>query len=108
MPGQCMLRMRNAYFLRRGPFAATDEFLEFRVVVQAIEVGIVGRPILVAPSGSKRLLERFEGLCFFPQDPEGAGGIVECARIAGSQSDGRLQVSNALIRVLLEVGKVRS
>ena len=67
----------GGYFLKRGAFAAADQFLEFRVAVQTIEVGIVGRPIRVAVSGRKRPLERVERLCLFPQDTVGTGGIVE-------------------------------
>ena len=67
--------------LGRGARALADEFLEFRVIVEAIEIGIFGRPILVAVSGSKRLLQRLERLRFFSQGAVGAGSIVEGAGI---------------------------
>ena len=67
--------MRRSLLWRRA-FAKTDQFLEFRVVVQTIEIGIIGRPIVVAVSGRKRFLERLERLYLFPQHAVGAGGIV--------------------------------
>src|SRR5208282_2040839 len=76
---------------RRGPIDA-DEFPEFHVVVQAIEIGILGRPIPVAVSGRKGLFERLERLCFSTQDPVRARSIVEGAGIAGTKGHGGLQV----------------
>ena len=89
-----------------GAFVQPNQALEFRVVVQAVEIGIIGRPIWVAVSGRKGLFERLECLCLFPKDAVGAGSIVEGVRISGSKGDGSLQVPDALVRVY--VGKVPS
>jgi hypothetical protein len=52
-------------FLGCRAFAETNKFPEFRVVVQAIEVGIMGRPIQIAVAGRKRLFECIERLNVF-------------------------------------------
>src|SRR5579863_10396238 len=95
-------------FLRRGAFAAAYQFLKFRVVVQAIKIGVFGRPITVAVSGGKRLLERLERLRFLSKGAVCAGGIVEGTGIAGAKGDGGLQVPDGLVRVLFGVGEVNS
>ena len=68
--------------------------------MQAIEIGILGRPIPVAVSGRKCLLERLERLCLLPKDAVGASGIVEGVGIARAKGDGGLQVPDALVRIL--------
>ena len=65
-----------------GGYRATDELLEFRVVLQAGEIGVPGCPVPVAVSSRKRLLDRLERLGFL-----GAGGWGRC--IGRSTRDSR-------------------
>jgi len=43
----------SGQFLGRRGFLETDESLKFRFVVKAIQIGVLGRPILVAITGGK-------------------------------------------------------
>src|SRR5258708_6026268 len=56
------------YFLQRGAFTEADEFLKFGVFVEAIEIGVPGRPIQVAVSGRNGLFERLERLRLSRED----------------------------------------
>ena len=93
--------------LRRGTFAEANEFPVFRVVTEAIEIGILSGPIPEAVPCRKCLFERLERLCFFPKDAVGARSIVKRVGISGTKGDGGLQVSDALVRVLGEMRDVR-
>jgi len=64
--GTACQKRGNRYFLQCRAFAEADEFLEFRVVVQAIGDRYRWPPNSCCPIRQQMLLERFEGLCFFP------------------------------------------
>ncbi len=76
--------------------------------MQAIEIGIFGRPIAVAVSGREAFLQDFERFCFSPKNAIGAGGIVERTGIAGAKGDGGLQVPHGLVRVFFKAGELGS
>ena len=88
------------------PALQSDQLLEFRIAVQAIEIGIIGRPILIAVSRGKRFLQRLERFRLLPKDAVSASGIVKSVCIAGAQGHSGLQVTDALVRILGVIRKV--
>jgi hypothetical protein len=76
--------------------------------VQANEICIPSRPVLVAIPHGKRFLERLERFRFFPQDAVGAGGIVKRAGITGTQRDRGLQVPQGFVLVFFEIRELGS
>src|SRR5271170_7291527 len=80
-----LLRSDDEGFLGHRSFVETYEFPEFRVVAQAFEIGILGRPTGVAITGSEGLLNRLKGFRLFSQDAVGAGGVVKRVGVAGAK-----------------------
>lgn len=94
------------YFLRCRTLIEADEISEFRVVVQAIEIGIFSRPIPVPKSGCKGFFQCIQGLGFFPEDTVRTCSIVEGIGIAWAEGDGSLQVPDTLFVVVSGVCEV--
>ena len=55
---------------------------------------------------AKAFLSVSSASCFSAEDAVGAGGVVERVRIARAKRDGGLQVTDAFVGVLFQVGEV--
>jgi hypothetical protein len=89
-----MLAHSKPYY-DEAPELRPTSFWNSGFVVQAIEIGILGRPVLVAVTRMRiDFLSVSSASAFFPSDAVGASGVVQRAGIAGAKGHRGLQVTH--------------